>query len=107
MWEVHIFIYHWDNGLVYSGVKSMAEKSEKTPQPEPAEAFQNERSSIVQDIKQFLFIALNFVHTTFQLNPGLDTDKSVEHVRGLIKSLCLIHALYGYPVANGKEEGKV
>ena len=86
----------------------MAEKSEKTPaQSEPAnDAFQNERNSILQDIKEFLFMALNFVHEYFHLNSGLDTDKGVEHVRRLIKSLCWMHALYGYPVANGKE-GKV
>ena len=81
--------------------------SGKTPQPEPADTFRIERSSILKDIKDFLFIALNFVHKSFQLNPDLDTVINVEYVRRLIKSLCLIHALYGYPVANGKEKGKV
>ena len=82
-------------------------KMSKTPQPEPADAFQIERSSILKDIEDFLFIALNCLHAFFHLHPDVDTVISVDYVRRLIKSLCLIHALYGYPVAIGKEKGKV
>ena len=60
----------------------------------PYEVFLDERSSILNDIKQFLHIVLSFQQESIKLAgvslPGEDVQK-------FIKSLCLIHALYGYP----------
>ena len=83
------------------------EMSRATSQPESADAqnkplqdFLEDRSLILTDIKDFLYIALQCLDTC--LVEDLDTIGL--HVSRLVKSLCLVHALYGYPVATYTEE---
>lgn len=66
------------------------------------ENFQRERRLVLKNIKDFLFVVLHFVYTSYQNFPDLDSKAFYEHVPKLIKSFCLIHALYGYP---GEEKG--
>ena len=61
--------------------------------------FLKERNQILQDIEQFLF-------TTFRYFLMMENEEyrtplfATETVGSLIKSLCLIHGLYGYPGPN-------
>ena len=71
--------------------------------------FKKHRNSILEDIKNFLRNALECLH---KLNSTVKekervTVKISERLHRLIKSLCLIHALYGYPGELGDNaEGK-
>ena len=62
-----------------------------------------ERKLILQNIKEFLYLVLNFQHESDKRAKPSSLNNA-EDVRKLIKSLCLIHALYGYP---GEEKGNV
>lgn len=64
------------------------------------DSFETERNLILKNIEEFLFLVLNFQHESIERAEGL----CAEDVRTLIKSLCLIHALFGYP---GKKKGNV
>ena len=71
--------------------------------------FQQERSLALNDIKQFSLMVLEFLS-------DMEGKKGYEHVVNavsaskssvisLVKSLCLIHGLYGYP-ADSDNTGK-
>ena len=72
-------------------------------QTSPYGVFLDERSLILRDIKGFLNLVLHFQHE-YEKRAKPPSLNNAEDVRKLIKSLCLIHALYGYP---GNEEGNV
>ena len=69
----------------------------------PYETFRVERSLILKNIKEFLNLVLHFQHE-YEKRAKPPSLNNAGDVRKLIKSLCLIHALYGYP---GNEEGNV
>jgi hypothetical protein len=71
--------------------------------------FLDERSNILEEIKQFLMMVLDYF---FDLEQKLGyefvvqaVEKNLSSVESLIKSLCLIHGLYGYP-ADTDNRGK-
>ena len=58
--------------------------------------FQVERGEVYNDIGQFLMMTLTYfedMETTKHWHP----DVIAANLQGLIKSLCLVHALHGYP----------
>ena len=64
--------------------------------------FLKERSEILKDIKQFLFMIFRYFVQMEKDN--FEPEFFVtETVCSLLKSLCLIHGLYGYPELNSSE----
>jgi hypothetical protein len=60
--------------------------------------FLKERSEILRDIEQFLFMTFRYFS---KMGNRYDPKSfATETVRSLIQSLCLIHGLYGYPERN-------
>ena len=99
-------------------MKNMEQNEQTTGQLEKViikfyKKFRKHRNKILQDINNFLINALKCLH---ELNSTVNERESVtstilpkiyEHLNRLIKSLCLIHALYGYPGESGDNpEGK-
>jgi hypothetical protein len=74
-------------------------------------AFLKERRKILEDIKQFLNMVLtyfSFLETKWGGCESVVSAINIESMKSLIKSLCLIHGLYGYPADNdntGKRTG--
>jgi hypothetical protein len=69
--------------------------------------FLEERCSIHKDIKDFLYMVLKCCLKLEETasDSAVSSQKfteTSEKLQSLIKSLCLIHALYGYPNETGK-----
>jgi hypothetical protein len=86
----------------------MASESEEQNNQFYFQKFQEEHSSIHKDIVDFVYMVLKCCST---LEKDFDSNvvsqmftKTSEKLQSLIKSLCLIHALYGYPNETGKVE---
>jgi hypothetical protein len=75
------------------------------------EWFLKERSEIHKDIEAFLLMVLEYCLKMEELAEKRETENvyatttSISLI-SLLKSLCFIHALYGYPQANSDETGK-
>ncbi|CAB4044774.1 Hypothetical predicted protein, partial [Paramuricea clavata] len=72
------------------------------------EWFLKERSEIHKDIEAFLLMVLEYCLKMEELAKKRYTinvyaDKMSDNLISLLKSLCFIHALYGYPQANSDE----
>lgn len=78
------------------------EKAEK----ELYEMFLKERGNVLEEIKQFLMMVLDYFFDMEQ-KLGLELvvaiiKENLSSLKSLIKSLCLIHGLYGYPAETDK-----
>jgi hypothetical protein len=72
--------------------------------------FLRERSRIFKDIKQFLSVVLKCCLQFGKMAKDSSTKSQIAakiriNLPPLIESLCLIHALYGYPDSSGDETG--
>ena len=61
--------------------------------------FLKERGEVLKDIKQFLFMIFRYL-VQMEKNGFKPEFFVTETVCSLLKSLCLIHGLYGYPELN-------
>ena len=65
--------------------------------------FKDERRGIFSDIEVFLTMAFRcFLHIENRHDYTHVVNSSKESVKLLIKSLCQIHALYGFPTKEGE-----
>ena len=67
--------------------------------------FTEERGKALNDIEQFLQMILAYFED-MEEKRGFKKDAIVKELQPLIKSLCLLHALYGYPKKND-EQGNI
>ena len=70
--------------------------------------FLTQRKKVLEDIEKFLEMALEHLnyYTKRTTLPATTTGPRIyNHLGSLFKSLCLIHALYGYPGKKSDEEG--
>ena len=77
------------------------------------DSFLGERKKILNDIEDFLEMALNHLNHCANRNEIEIPTAMISHqidiyLGSFLKSLCLIHALYGYPKkkSDEEEEGK-
>ena len=89
-------------------MKKMAAKRPK----DPFESFQGERRTIVNDIKQFLIAVLNYCYSIEQMKKRRIPTQAVvarinttmsQNLHSVIKSLSLLHGLYGYPDSSNQD----
>jgi hypothetical protein len=101
-WE--IICKFWNGFSVFSSarfVRKMDPPTQEATEKELYELFLKERSDILEEIEEFLAMVLNYFFDLEQ-KLGLESvvtavEKNLISVNSLIKSLCLIHGLYGYP----------
>ena len=88
------------------------DSNEKKKKMEASEfdKFQTNRFRVVRCIRNFLKVVLSFFaelkkseweHINNLPNPGSDDKLVCSHLKLLVKSLCQIHALHGYPSDSG------
>ena len=73
------------------------------------EEFLEERSEILKDIEQFLFMVFKYfsqMEEDFAQSDFKHHFFITENVCSLIESLCVIHGLYGYPGHNSSALGE-
>ena len=84
----------------------MDPKSKPKPKGASFKGFLKERSMILSDIKQFLSMVFQYCLYMEKNTKSRHIGAKIRtHLPVLMESVCLIHALYGYPDSSGNETG--
>jgi hypothetical protein len=94
---------------VCESVKKMETKAKKRKKKGLSKSFTHQRMQIHNDIEQFLlevlYFCVDYMEKQIKTDKWEIDEKEVatkisKNLESLIKSLCLIHGLYGYPSSN-------